>query len=194
VVEPAVRGHRRIERLLARVAEGRVAKIVGQSQGLGQVFVQVQRPRQRPRDLRHLERVRQAGAIVVALVVKKHLRLVLEAAEGRRVDDAVSVALERGPTATRRFGDQTAPAVGRIGGVWRTLDGPDDHRHKEEQLMRESDRYMHSVRAAAPAPRLGRVNMPASETRANHAFQLNWWWMGSFAALTLHAPDHSFTS
>ncbi len=51
-------------------------------------------PGERAGDLRHLDRVGQPGAVVVAFMRDEHLRLVLQAAEGGRVDDAVAVALE----------------------------------------------------------------------------------------------------
>ena len=53
-----------------------------------------QRLGERARDLRDLDRVGQARAEMVALVVDEHLRLVGEAAEGGGMDDAVAVALE----------------------------------------------------------------------------------------------------
>ena len=94
VLEAAVVAHARIERVLAGVAEGRVAEVVGQADGLGQRLVEPQRARDRAGDLRHLHRVRQAGAVQVALVVDEHLGLVDQAPEGVGVDDAVAVALE----------------------------------------------------------------------------------------------------
>ena len=78
------------------MAEGRVAQIVGQRQRLGQVLVEPQRAGDGARDLRHLEAVGQARAVVVALVEHEHLRLVGEAPEGGGVHDAVAVALEGG--------------------------------------------------------------------------------------------------
>ena len=49
---------------------------------LDQVLVEAQRPRDGPRDLRDLQRVGQAGAVVVALGGDEDLGLVLEAPEG----------------------------------------------------------------------------------------------------------------
>ena len=84
-------------RLLPGVAERRVSEVVTEPDRLDEVLVQAQRARHRPADLRHLERMRQPGARVVAGVRHVHLRLVLETAERARVDDAVAVALEGGP-------------------------------------------------------------------------------------------------
>ena len=77
------------------MAERRVAEIVDQRQRLGEILVEPQRAGQRAGDLRHLDRVGQPRAVVVALVRDEDLRLVLEAAEGGGMDDAVAVALER---------------------------------------------------------------------------------------------------
>ena len=94
VVEAAVGLHEAVERALAGVAEGRVAEVVRQRDRLGQVLVEPEGARQRAGHLRGLDRVREPRPVVVALVVHEHLRLVLEAAEGGGVDDAVAVALE----------------------------------------------------------------------------------------------------
>ena len=95
VVEAAPLRHLLVQRILAGMAEGRVAEIVDQRDRLGEVLVAAQRPRQRAGDLRDLDRVGEPGAVVVALMRDEDLRLVLQAAEGGGMDDAVAVALER---------------------------------------------------------------------------------------------------
>ena len=84
VVEAAAGRHLLVQRVLAGMAERRVAEIVGQRHGLGQILVAAQRPRQRARDLRHLDRVGQPGAVMVAFMGDEDLRLVLQPAEGGR--------------------------------------------------------------------------------------------------------------
>jgi hypothetical protein len=114
VVEAAERRQAGIERALARMTERRVAEIMGERQGLGEVFMETERARDGAGDLGHFQRMGQAGAVVVALMEHEDLGLVLEAAEGGRMDDAVGVAAEiiaRGagwfrmqpPTAGRRL-------------------------------------------------------------------------------------------
>ena len=76
VVEAAVSRHAVVERVLAGMAEGRVAEIVGERQRLGEILVEPERPGERAGDLRHLDRVGQPGAVVVALVRDEDLRLV----------------------------------------------------------------------------------------------------------------------
>ncbi len=94
VIEPAGFRHRLLQRVLARVTEGRMAKIVGEAQRFGQVFVQPQRPGDRPPDLRDLDAVREADSIMVAVGSDEDLRLVPQPAEGHGVDDAIAIALE----------------------------------------------------------------------------------------------------
>src|SRR3954467_7841013 len=84
-----------VEHLLARVAEGRVAEVVAQRDRLGQVLVQPERPRHPARDPAGLERMREPGAVVIALRGDEDLRLVLQPAERLRVHDPVAVSLER---------------------------------------------------------------------------------------------------
>ena len=88
---------RLVEHLLADVPERRMPEVVAQPDRLGQVLVQPQRPRHRPRDAAGLERVREPRPVVVALRRHEHLRLVLEPPERLRVHDPVAVALERRP-------------------------------------------------------------------------------------------------
>ena len=82
VPEPAVLRHRPVEGLLPGVPEGGVPQVVSQHDGLGQVLVEPDRPRDRPRDLRDLERMGQPRPVVVALGGEEDLGLVHEAAEG----------------------------------------------------------------------------------------------------------------
>lgn len=117
VLETAVLAHALVQRVLPGMAEGRMAEVVRQRDRLHQVLVQAQVARHRARDLRDLEVVRQARAKQVALVVHEHLGLVFEAAEGRRMDDAVAVALEFGARGGRRLGMAAAARVRGMGGV-----------------------------------------------------------------------------
>ena len=101
------------------VAERRVAQVVREADRLGQRLVERECARDAARDLRHLQRVGQPGAVKVALVVDEDLGLVDEAAERRRMHDAVAVALVLGPvsrggSANRRPRD--AGLALRIGG------------------------------------------------------------------------------
>ena len=90
------------ERLFTDVTEGRVAEVVAEPDGLGEVFVEREGAGDGACDPADLERVGHARAEVIAFGCDEDLRLVLEATEGLAVDDAVAVALER--RAQRRVG------------------------------------------------------------------------------------------
>ena len=81
LVVPEPSGHERVEHALAGVAERRMTQIVAERDRLGQLFVQSKHLRDRARDLRDLECVREARAVVVALRREEDLRLVLQPAE-----------------------------------------------------------------------------------------------------------------
>ena len=93
-----------------------MAEVVRERQRLRKILVEPERAGDRAGDLRHLERMGQARAEMVALVVDEDLRLVLQPAKGVGMDDAVAVALERRAKRVFRLG-MDAPARGRTGSV-----------------------------------------------------------------------------
>ena len=100
------------ERLLPEVPERRVAEIVPERDGLGQVLVQPQRAGDRARDVADVERVRESHAVVIAFRREEHLGLVLEAAERLGVHDPVAVALEARADGIGRLGPFATAALG----------------------------------------------------------------------------------
>ena len=94
VIEAAIGRHQPVELLLPGMPERRVAEIVRQGDRLGQILVEPKRPGDRAGDLRHLETMGEAGAIMIPLVIDEHLRLVLEPAECGGMDDPVAIPLE----------------------------------------------------------------------------------------------------
>src|SRR5829696_3590137 len=90
---PPALAQARVQHLLAGMPEGWVAEVVAESDRLCQVLVQPERARHAPGDAAGLERVREPGAVVVALRRDEDLRLVLQAPERLRVHDPVTVAL-----------------------------------------------------------------------------------------------------
>src|SRR5581483_480633 len=91
----------------------RMAEVMGERDGLRQVFVEAQGAGDGARDLRDFQRVGQAGAIVVFFRVYENLRFMFQAAEGFGVEDAVAVALKGRADRVGRFG---ALAPSRLGG------------------------------------------------------------------------------
>ena len=94
VIEAAGIGHRRLQRVLAGMAEGRMADIVGEAERLGQILVEAERAGHGPADLRDFEAVGQADPEMVAVGRDEDLGLVAQAPERDRMDDPVAVALE----------------------------------------------------------------------------------------------------
>src|ERR687886_1387976 len=99
------------EGFFSRVAEGGMSEVVTQSYGLGQVFVEAEGAGYSPCDLHHLERMGQAGTVVVTVGGDKDLGLVHKAAEGFGVGNTVPVALELVSDAVRGLEPRAAGAT-----------------------------------------------------------------------------------
>ena len=95
-------------RRLARVTERRMPDVVPECDRLCQILVEEKSSRDRARDLRHLQAVRHARAIVIARD-DVDLRLALQAPERLRVQDAVAVALKIRAEGARR--DRRSPSA-----------------------------------------------------------------------------------
>ena len=81
MVKPAVGFHCRVQRFPPGMAESGVAEIMRQTQRLGQILVEAERAADRTRNLRDLDRMGQAGAVIIPFVENKHLGFVLQPAE-----------------------------------------------------------------------------------------------------------------
>ena len=117
MTEPA--GHQRVEHALTGVAERRVPEVVAERNGLGQFLVQLQHLRDGPRDLRHLERVRQTGPVVIAGGCEEHLRLVLQPPERLAVNDPIAIVLKRRAHIVFGLGAQAAARLRALRGLRR---------------------------------------------------------------------------
>ncbi len=113
VIETAVRAHQLVQRVLAGMAERRMAEVVGKRDRFGKLLVEAQRARDGTRDLGRLQRMGEAGAIVVALVIHEDLGFVFEPAECRRMDYPIAIALESGAQRMLGLGDAPAAALAR---------------------------------------------------------------------------------
>ena len=163
--------HALVEGLLARVAERRVAGVVPEADRLGQVLVELQRAGDAAGDRGRLQRVRHAGAVVVAGGVDEDLRLPLEAAEGLRVEQPVAVALERGAHPARLLVPDSPARLVR----------PDGERRQPallvlahallEGVRNQSGELRHGPRVVAH-PVVDRAAKPAGRDRARGAFPI----------------------
>ena len=107
MVEATETFHHLVQPILARMAKGRVAKVMRQRQRFRQVLVQIEAASQPARQLRHFERMGQPCAVMVALMVDEHLRFIFEPPKRDGMNDAVAVALVRGAHAAFGLGHQT---------------------------------------------------------------------------------------
>ena len=98
-----MRLHEFVEFALAGVAKRRMADIVHQGQSFRQFAVETERGGDGSRDLRDLERVRQAIAKMIGVSGRENLRFCFEAAKSARVDNAIAVARIFGAVAMARF-------------------------------------------------------------------------------------------
>jgi hypothetical protein len=108
----------RAQRVLAGVAAGAVTAVVPEGDGLGEGDVQPGGARDAGRDLGDLEGVGEPRALVV-LGEDEHLRLAVQPAERRCVEDAIAIALEARAVRVRRFVEGPvagARCSGRAGG------------------------------------------------------------------------------
>jgi hypothetical protein len=94
-----------------------VTQVVRKGNRLNQVFVQMQRSGNGTPQLRHLQRMREAGAEQVAFVVQKNLRFVNQPPKRRAVHDAVTVALKLAARWRRRLQIATSAGLGGVTGV-----------------------------------------------------------------------------
>src|SRR5215213_2118118 len=98
------------EGFFAGLPEGSVPEVVAKGDGLGEILVYAKRASDGAGDLHHLQRVRKAGAQVIAIWGDKDLRLVHQAPEGLGVYYAITVPLKLVSHPIRRFRDRSPDA------------------------------------------------------------------------------------
>jgi hypothetical protein len=111
------------QRIFSGMTERGVPDVMGKAQRLGQILIETKHPGDRSTYLGNFETVSQADAKMIAIGCDKHLCLVPQAPKGNRVNDAITVALKRGPwTASFAKGFQMLPSLagGRIACVGRS--------------------------------------------------------------------------
>ena len=119
VVKPAELAQGVVQRFLSGMAKRRMANVMGKAQCLCQILVEPQRAGNDAADLRDLQAMGQADAVMVPVRSDEHLGLVTQAAEGNRMNHPVAVALEGAAwSARKRLLDRELPpaALRRITG------------------------------------------------------------------------------
>jgi hypothetical protein len=106
-----------VQRTLTGVAEGRVAYVVNQGEGLGEVFVEAESVGRGAGDLRNLHGMGEAAAEVIRSATGEDLCLTRESTEGTRLDDPLPVTLEGCAGWPKGRGmDARQQRIGRIAG------------------------------------------------------------------------------
>jgi len=106
-----------VQRTLTGVAEGRVADVVNQGEGLGEVFIEAESVGGGAGDLRNLHGMGEAAAEVIRSATGEDLCLTRESTEGTRLDDPLPVTLEGCAGWPKGRGmDARQQRIGRIAG------------------------------------------------------------------------------
>ena len=179
-------GQRLGKRHLPGVAEWGVAEVVAQSDRLDQVLVQPQRPPDRPRDLRHLEGVGEAGAVMVARRGDEDLGLAHQPAERLGVDDPVAIALKRRAQIALILGQppERAPRPRRRRGKPAILP-------RFEQLPDRHGRHFgHRLNPVAAdfCPRLTKTSADRRANRLDHGVVAGMRWASAFILIDVRTP------
>ena len=85
-----------LQHTLSGMAEGCMPQIVTQRNGFRQILIEGKATRYRSRNLRHLQRMREARAVVISLGRKKYLCFVFQSPERFAMNNPVAVALKSG--------------------------------------------------------------------------------------------------
>ena len=112
-------GHNPVQSALTRVSKRGMTQIVAESSCLGQIFIQTQIPGNGPGNPGYLQRMGQAGTIVIPLRLEKDLRLALKPAKGTGVDDPIHITLETGAHTALPFRALTTLRVLALAGPWK---------------------------------------------------------------------------
>ena len=112
VFETAVIFHEAIEDGFAAMAESGMAEVVGEGDGFGEVFVEIEGAGDVAGDASDFDGVGEAGAEMIAGAIEENLGLIFEAAEGAGMNDAIAVALVMGAPFGRVFLVAAAAGVG----------------------------------------------------------------------------------
>ena len=117
--EAAEVAHALVQGILPGVSERRMAKIMGETDGLGQFLVELQRARSGSGYLRDLERMGQPRSVQIALVVDEDLGLVDQPAKCGGMNDAIAVALIFRAVFGLGLGMAAAAGMFRMSGIGR---------------------------------------------------------------------------
>jgi hypothetical protein len=105
-----------VERSLPGMSKRRMSNVMDQCQCLGQIFLQPERSRNRPCDLRNLNGMGQSATKVIRRAARKNLRLPGKPPKGASLHNSLPVPLKRCPRRPkRRRVNASQQQVARIG-------------------------------------------------------------------------------
>src|SRR5579884_4525319 len=108
MVKPKVKFFKRlVQSALTCMSEWRMADVMHQRQGFGQVFIQTERGSNGTGDLRYFHSVGKAATEVVRVAMGENLRFAGQTAKGAGMNDASPVALEGRAIGMRVFRKDT---------------------------------------------------------------------------------------
>ena len=111
MIKTSIRSHCVVKRIFSSMSKRRVAEIMGKCQGFSEVLIQPQFATDGPSNLGHLKAVCQARTVMVALVMNKHLGLVLQTAKSSTVNYTIAIPLKNGAGQAVRFRTNAPAAV-----------------------------------------------------------------------------------
>src|SRR5262245_5911958 len=111
MVETPVLFHALVECGFSRMAEGRMAEIVCQCNGLSQIFIQAKLASNCSADLSDFQGMSQPSAVMVIGLRYQDLCLVHQSTKGRGVNDPVAIALIESPISMAFLGMAAATTM-----------------------------------------------------------------------------------
>src|SRR5579884_2493097 len=121
MVKPKVKFFKRlVQSALTCMSEWRMADVMHQRQGFGQVFIQTERGSNGTGDLRYFHSVGKAATEVVRVAMGENLRFAGQTAKGAGMNDASPVALSAAhPNQKLRSPEEDAWIISEMRGCWK---------------------------------------------------------------------------
>ena len=117
LVMPEAFRQQRVQRSFSDMPVGRVAKIVPESDGFRQIFVQAEGTGQGPCNLGNLKRMGKPGPVMIPFRGKKNLRFEFQPAKRFAMDDTIPIPLKGSPQIAGSLLPGTACRFGRMGRI-----------------------------------------------------------------------------
>ena len=117
VEEEAVLAHGGVKGFFPGMSKGGMANVMDQREGFDEVAIQSELRGDRPRDLRHFDRVGQAIAKMIGVTPRENLRLRVQTPKRAGMNDAVAIALKVVSVGMRRLGMTASAGIFYVDGI-----------------------------------------------------------------------------